>query len=309
VAAYQASIPPIVPELCFCVVHCTSGRLQSASSDWTWSLITYLTDHPAFHKKLLSDSTAEANKEGWPKAVGKNGKPQQLKKEYTKHLKTLGATGAGLDPKDIIPGIDHAAAAVAIFEGSAPDDGQNADCLEVRSGDGDKHAADELEEDDKEDDYEQVPQRADPEPPSANLEAILSTSGLIKPATMMPKPSKIKAALSGHDAGLAKAATTTPPRDPAQKAPSIAQMANMANKRVKYELKYASCQKAATEERNAKLEELGLQIELARLNAQIAGISPASQLVISASTPSMLSPTMRPVLGSYNSQDMIFGSH
>ncbi|KAG5633785.1 hypothetical protein H0H81_005274, partial [Sphagnurus paluster] len=205
------------------------------NSDWTWSLITYLTDYPAFCKKLFSDSTAEANKEGQPKAVGKDGKPQQyailtkhifqhdaaqaehytsnparfgtsgatrlqrLKKEYTVHLKTLGVTGAGLDPKDIIPGseidnlvkqikaewewfdefhafwrelpnynpiavesstpgVDHAAAAVAIFEGSAPDDGQNADCLEVRSGDGDEHAADELEEDDEEDDYEQVPQ-------------------------------------------------------------------------------------------------------------------------------------------------------
>ncbi|KAG5653131.1 hypothetical protein H0H81_002123 [Sphagnurus paluster] len=84
----------------------------------------------------------------------------------------------------------------------------------------------------------------------------------------------------------------------------------MANKHAKYELKYASRQKAATEERNAKLEELRLQIELARLNAQIAGISPAaSQPVISASTPLTPSPTMRPVLGSYNSQDMIFGSH
>ncbi|KIJ96211.1 hypothetical protein K443DRAFT_10782 [Laccaria amethystina LaAM-08-1] len=32
--------------------------------DWTWALINYLTDHPLFRKKLFSDSTAEANKEG-----------------------------------------------------------------------------------------------------------------------------------------------------------------------------------------------------------------------------------------------------
>ncbi|KAG5653130.1 hypothetical protein H0H81_002122 [Sphagnurus paluster] len=232
------------------------------NSDWMWSLITYLTDHPAFCKKLQyavltkhifeHDAAQAEHYTSNPARFGTSVETRlwRLKKEYTEHLKTLGVTGAGLDPKDIIPGseidnlvkqikaewewfdefhafwrelpnynpiavesstpgVDHAAAAVAIFEGSAPDDGQNADCLEVRSGDGDEHAADELEEDDKEDDYEQVPQRADPEPPSANLEAILSASGLTKPATMTPKPSKIKAALSGCDAGLAKAATTT----------------------------------------------------------------------------------------------------
>lgn len=47
------------------------------NADWTWSLISYLTDHPAFRKKLFSDSTSDASKEGRQKAVGKDGKPQQ----------------------------------------------------------------------------------------------------------------------------------------------------------------------------------------------------------------------------------------
>ncbi|KAF8969028.1 hypothetical protein BDZ97DRAFT_1599276, partial [Flammula alnicola] len=47
------------------------------NADWTWSLISYLTDHPSFHTKLFSDSTADANKEGRSKAVAKDGKAQQ----------------------------------------------------------------------------------------------------------------------------------------------------------------------------------------------------------------------------------------
>ena len=45
--------------------------------DWMWALINYLTDHPIFQKKLFSDSTAEANKEGHKKAVAQDGRPQQ----------------------------------------------------------------------------------------------------------------------------------------------------------------------------------------------------------------------------------------
>ncbi|KAJ3506173.1 hypothetical protein NLJ89_g7015 [Agrocybe chaxingu] len=108
--------------------------------DWTWALIAYLTDHVIFRTKLFSDSTADAAREGRNKAVTKDGKSQQygvlakhifedepsqakaykqdpirfatsvetrlrrLKNEYSTHLKTLGATGAGLAPEDVTPG-------------------------------------------------------------------------------------------------------------------------------------------------------------------------------------------------------------
>jgi hypothetical protein len=45
--------------------------------EWTWSLVTYLTDHPIFHAKLFSDSTADAAREGRPKAQAKEGKSFQ----------------------------------------------------------------------------------------------------------------------------------------------------------------------------------------------------------------------------------------
>ncbi|KAF8164706.1 hypothetical protein B0H34DRAFT_686254 [Crassisporium funariophilum] len=64
------------------------------SPDWTWALITYLTDHPAFRKKLFSDSTADANKEGRNKAVGKDGKPQQYA-VLAKHIFENDATQSG----------------------------------------------------------------------------------------------------------------------------------------------------------------------------------------------------------------------
>ncbi|KAG6838984.1 hypothetical protein C0991_006796 [Blastosporella zonata] len=108
--------------------------------DWTWSLIAYLTDHLVFRLKLFSDSTVDATKEGRSKAVGKDGRPQQyatlaqhvfatestqatyyaqsparfvtsvetqlrrLKKDYGDHCKTIGNTGAGLHPDNIVPG-------------------------------------------------------------------------------------------------------------------------------------------------------------------------------------------------------------
>ena len=40
--------------------------------DWTWSLITYLTDHTSFRTKLFSDSTAEAKTAGRRKVVAKD---------------------------------------------------------------------------------------------------------------------------------------------------------------------------------------------------------------------------------------------
>jgi hypothetical protein len=45
--------------------------------EWTWSLVTYLTDHPIFRAKLFSDSTADASREGRPKAQAKEGKSFQ----------------------------------------------------------------------------------------------------------------------------------------------------------------------------------------------------------------------------------------
>ena len=45
--------------------------------DWTWSLITYLTDHSIFRTKLFSDSTADAAREGRTKAQAKEGKSFQ----------------------------------------------------------------------------------------------------------------------------------------------------------------------------------------------------------------------------------------
>ncbi|KAF8816374.1 hypothetical protein BYT27DRAFT_7248442 [Phlegmacium glaucopus] len=89
---------------------------------WTWSLVTYLTDHPIFRAKLFSDSTADAYAtlaqhifEHDPlQADGYKVKParyltsvetrlRRLKEEYKKHLQTLGATGAGLAPEDVTP--------------------------------------------------------------------------------------------------------------------------------------------------------------------------------------------------------------
>lgn len=45
--------------------------------DWTWSIITYLTNHPMFHIKLYLDSTADASKNGQPHVIAKDGKQQQ----------------------------------------------------------------------------------------------------------------------------------------------------------------------------------------------------------------------------------------
>jgi len=41
---------------------------------WTWTLITYLTNHPDFRQKIFSDCTAE---ERHAKQVGKESKTQQ----------------------------------------------------------------------------------------------------------------------------------------------------------------------------------------------------------------------------------------
>jgi hypothetical protein len=44
---------------------------------WTDSLVTYLSENPAFHIKLFSDSTAAAKKAGRDKLTAKDGRPQQ----------------------------------------------------------------------------------------------------------------------------------------------------------------------------------------------------------------------------------------
>ncbi|KAF7351850.1 hypothetical protein MVEN_01146200 [Mycena venus] len=105
---------------------------------WTHTLIAHLCAHPDIRRKLFSDSTADAKKEQRKKDVSKDGKavqygalakaifeddpneqaryandPGKLKGEYRKHLDTIGATGAGLDPSEIQAGsklaslIDH----------------------------------------------------------------------------------------------------------------------------------------------------------------------------------------------------------
>jgi hypothetical protein len=56
---------------------CAPNIEWAKNPDWTWSIITYLTDHTAFRTKLFSDSTANAAKEGRAKHVGKDGKNQQ----------------------------------------------------------------------------------------------------------------------------------------------------------------------------------------------------------------------------------------
>ncbi|KAK7022515.1 hypothetical protein R3P38DRAFT_2532783 [Favolaschia claudopus] len=98
------------------------------SPHWTHSMATYLTENPDFRRKLFSDSTAAAKKEGRQKKVAKDGKPVQCgtlakhifekdPKEaegyarnpskyagaYQGHLATLGATGAGLSPSEVEP--------------------------------------------------------------------------------------------------------------------------------------------------------------------------------------------------------------
>ncbi|KAJ7195660.1 hypothetical protein GGX14DRAFT_474648 [Mycena pura] len=108
--------------------------------NWTDDIITYLSEDPAFRIKLFSDSTADAKQDGRRKLVGKDGKPQmyaqlakhifaddpdeqarylnnpakyatsvetrlrRLKKEYKGLVTTLGATGAGLERHQVLPG-------------------------------------------------------------------------------------------------------------------------------------------------------------------------------------------------------------
>ncbi|KAJ7762087.1 hypothetical protein B0H16DRAFT_1219621, partial [Mycena metata] len=103
-------------------------------------LVEYLTDNPEFRRKLFSDSTAEAKKDGRTKATAKDGKsaqygdlakdifeddPQEqarytndpekyatsveihirrLKKDSQKCVKSIGATGAGLDRTSVKEG-------------------------------------------------------------------------------------------------------------------------------------------------------------------------------------------------------------
>ncbi|KAJ7712075.1 hypothetical protein B0H14DRAFT_2547008, partial [Mycena olivaceomarginata] len=105
---------------------------------WTDSIIQYCTENPTFRRKLFSDSTAEAKKEGRSKEVAKDGKTIQygvlakyifeedpseqaryfndpgkyttsvethpihrLKTKYKECLACIGATGAGLHPDKV----------------------------------------------------------------------------------------------------------------------------------------------------------------------------------------------------------------
>ncbi|KAJ7030907.1 hypothetical protein C8F04DRAFT_894252, partial [Mycena alexandri] len=47
------------------------------NTDWTDHLVEYLTENSEFCRKLLSDSTAEAEREGHTKSTTKDGKSAQ----------------------------------------------------------------------------------------------------------------------------------------------------------------------------------------------------------------------------------------
>ncbi|KAF8573146.1 hypothetical protein K439DRAFT_1421459 [Ramaria rubella] len=111
------------------------------NEDWTYRLVDYLEQNPDFRRKLFSDTTKDANAKKRPKNQGKNqktvsygilaawvfdednrdneklrssyledkmhynksvgGQLAQCKKKYHGYCKSLGETGAGLDPEDV----------------------------------------------------------------------------------------------------------------------------------------------------------------------------------------------------------------
>ncbi|KAF8483219.1 hypothetical protein JB92DRAFT_3148979 [Gautieria morchelliformis] len=109
---------------------------------WTHSLIQLLIDQPDLWCKLFSDSTRDAKDNNQRKLQAKDqkihlhgvlakhifeehnaiqyasdlGNFANLKKTYARHVRELGATGAGLEPEDVTPGSDIANKLDAICE-------------------------------------------------------------------------------------------------------------------------------------------------------------------------------------------------
>lgn len=140
---------------------------------------------------------------------------------------------------------------------------------------------------------------------------------------MQLKLSKVKTILGGRDGGLAKAnaaKSTTAPKtaidrfnetrqqeaqriDRKREREHELRMEQERNKRLKYELKYGGKAKAAEEERAARREELLLQLQIARLNAQMNQplTLPTTPLAATPSTSFPLTPVSRPAFGDFNS--------
>ncbi|KAF8522020.1 hypothetical protein JB92DRAFT_2558186, partial [Gautieria morchelliformis] len=117
---------------------------------WTHSLIQLLIDQPDLRRKLFSDSTRDAKDNNRRKLQAKDQKIHlhgvlakhifeehnavqyasdpgrfaksvgqhlgRLKKTYARHVRELGATGAGLEPEDVTPGSEIANKLDAIRE-------------------------------------------------------------------------------------------------------------------------------------------------------------------------------------------------
>ncbi|KAJ7030872.1 hypothetical protein C8F04DRAFT_1186351 [Mycena alexandri] len=128
----------VLPEVTVRTKHPQGNWLKN--TDWTDHLVEYLTDNSEFCRKLLSNLTAEAKREGHTKSTTKDGKsaqygvlakhifeddPQEqarytndpgkyatsvetrvprLKRDYQKCVQRIGATGAGLDPTSVKEG-------------------------------------------------------------------------------------------------------------------------------------------------------------------------------------------------------------
>ncbi|KAJ7022376.1 hypothetical protein C8F04DRAFT_1194586 [Mycena alexandri] len=77
------------------------------NTDWTDHLIEYLTDNSEFRRKLFSDLTAEAKKEGHTKSTTKDGKSAQCGSRMirrSRHAIPTALGSAGLDPTSVKEG-------------------------------------------------------------------------------------------------------------------------------------------------------------------------------------------------------------
>ncbi|KIJ96210.1 hypothetical protein K443DRAFT_10781 [Laccaria amethystina LaAM-08-1] len=294
---------------------------------------------------------------------------RRLKAEYSKYVKDIGATGAGLDPEEVTPGttvtvdwpwwsgfhsfwrelpnyspvavesstpgVDHAAEAIALFdvpggeagevfgddgsaelgvdEGEKSDEGE--DFVEEAGGEHKDNAADPTLS------SEPAPhQSLNPAPPPPTKFASTPIS------KVQPKLSKVKTILGGRDGGLAKAnaaKSTAAPKNAIDRFNETRQqeaqhidrkherehefrMEQERNKRLKYELKYGGKAKVAADERASRREELLLQLEIARLNAQMnqpltLPTTPLAATPSTAPTSFPLTPVSRLPFGDFNS--------
>jgi hypothetical protein len=143
---------------------------------------------------------------------------------------------------------------------------------------------------------------------------------------VQPKLSKVKTILGGRDGGLAKAnaaKSTAAPKNAIDRFNETRQqeaqridrkherehefrMEQERNKRLKYELKYGGKAKVAADERASRREELLLQLEIARLNAQMnqpltLPTTPLAATPSTAPTSFPLTPVSRLPFGDFNS--------